>query len=124
MVVKILYPFEGTEPSINTSMVIKLYAYDTTVLFAGDIQDYDMELVSRLSDIKCNILKAPHHGSDATFNKTFYDSTQADCIVVSSGRATEKLFEYYGARVLSTLVNGAVSVFISKNGYTIKESIT
>ena len=124
VVVKILYPFEGTEPSINTSMVIKLYAYDTTVLFAGDIQDYDMELVSRLSDIECDILKAPHHGSDATFNKTFYDSTQADCIVVSSGRATEKLFEYYGVRVLSTLVNGAVSVFISKNGYTIKESIT
>lgn len=70
-VIRVLYPFAGTEAAANTSMVLKLYAYDTTVLFAGDIQDYDMEVVSKLSEVKCDILKAPHHGSDATFNKSF-----------------------------------------------------
>lgn len=104
-------------------MVFKLYAYDTTVLFAGDIQDYDMEIISKMAEVKCDILKAPHHGSDATFDKSFYDITQADNIIVSSGRATEKLFEYYSGRVLSTFISGAISVYISKNGYTVKESM-
>lgn len=122
-VIRVLYPFAGTEAAVNTSMVLKLYAYDTTVLFAGDIQNYDMEVVSKLSEVKCDILKAPHHGSDATFNKSFYDSTYADYIIASSGRATEKLFEYYGGRVLSTFTDGTISVYITKSGYTVKESI-
>ena len=122
--VRILYPSAGTEAGENTSMVFKLYAFDNTVLFTGDIQDYDMEYVSRLSDVKCDILKAPHHGSDATFNKAFYDSAQADYIISSSGRETSKLFEYYGERVLSTFINGTISVYIGPNGYIIKESVS
>ena len=53
-----------------------------------------------------------------------YDSAQADYIISSSGRETSKLFEYYGERVLSTFINGTISVYIGPNGYIIKESVS
>ena len=116
-----LYPTADTQADDNTSLVLMLFAYETKVLFAGDVQGRDISYLSQ-TYLECDILKAPHHGSSATFNRDFYDAAGADYIIASSSRASESLDSFYGGRVLYTYSSGHIGVFINENGYTVKES--
>lgn len=116
-----LYPTVDTQAGDNTSLVLMLFAYETKVLFAGDAQGKDISYLSR-TYLDCDILKAPHHGSSATFSKDFYDAAGADYIIASSADASESLDSFYGGRVLYTYSSGHIGVFINDNGYTVKES--
>lgn len=116
-----LYPTADTQADDNTSLVLMLFAYETKVLFAGDVQGRDISYLSQ-TYLECDILKAPHHGSSATFNRDFYDAAGADYIIASSSRASESLDGFYGGRVLYTYSSGHIGVFINENGYTVKES--
>ncbi len=74
--IEILYPFKVLEPfstKNDHSQVIKLTTGDHTVLFTGDIETNAENAVIKKYGInlKCSILKVPHHGSATSSSYNF-----------------------------------------------------
>lgn len=82
--IKILYP-DGTiiaKDANEMSAVAKLTYGNTSFLFTGDISK---EAVKELctKNIKCDVLKVPHHGSKTSANDTFIKKASPDYAVIS-----------------------------------------
>jgi competence protein ComEC len=60
-------PFVGTssDPN-NSSLVLRLTVGPTTVLLTGDVEpEAQRDLLARGVEVRADVLKVPHHGSDA-----------------------------------------------------------
>ncbi|WP_400164123.1 DNA internalization-related competence protein ComEC/Rec2 [Brevibacillus sp. TJ4] len=124
-----LYPdgqrSEGSEN--DASVVLKLTAYGTTVLFTGDIEkDGEEQLLMRgLSN--ADIVKVAHHGSKTSSTDSFLAATQPAFAVISAGQnnryghpapdVIERL-EQFGSSIYRTDRDGAITLVISSEGYT------
>lgn len=110
----------------NASVIIRLEYEDKVFLFMGDAESEEERSVIQAGyDVKCNVLKAGHHGSSTSSGYIFLREAMPDCVVVSVGAKnsyghpdenTISRFEYAGASVYRTDVNGTVTVTVEKNG--------
>jgi len=88
--ISLLFPFQFLQPfrTVNDhSQVIRISHLNKTILFTGDIEERsEMELISRYGkELKCNILKVPHHGSGTSSTVAFLSMTDPDQAVFSLG---------------------------------------
>jgi beta-lactamase superfamily II metal-dependent hydrolase len=72
------------------------------------------------SDLKCDVLKASHHGRDSDYDEEAVTAMSPDIVVCSVGKkpdtdASEKYADH-GAQVLSTRYHGTITVSIKENG--------
>jgi competence protein ComEC len=78
--------FAGTssDPN-NSSLVLRLTVGPTTVLLTGDVEpEAQRDLLDRGLDLRADVLKVPHHGSDAQ-EPAFLDAVGASVVLTSVG---------------------------------------
>lgn len=73
--------------SNNNSLVLKLHYGKVKILFTGDIEKEAEELIVEDNvDLKSDVLKVAHHGSDTSTTVTFLERTNPDIAVISVGK--------------------------------------
>ncbi len=80
--IKCLAPNKDNSNLNNISLVLKIHVFNKDFLFMGD---YELEETLLNLDIKCDILKAGHHGAKYAFTKAFIDKCNPSMCVISCG---------------------------------------
>ena len=106
----------------DMSMVIKFTYGDVSFLFTGDIEDEGIKTINE-KDIKCDVIKVPHHGGESNEIPTLAKNADADYAVISCGknnayghpkRKTTDAFKDNGAKIYRTDRDGAISFYINE----------
>lgn len=114
----------------NQSLVVKLKHQQLTFLFAGDIEaEAEHTLLAQVgSQLKADIFKIPHHGSDTSSGEAFLQAVQPREAIVSAGVGNRFKHPYsdvlarykqIGSRVWRTDQQGAVCVCSQGKRYTV-----
>lgn len=110
----------------SSSLIFKLTYMDMDILVTGDIDsEGEAELINRCGkDLKCDILKTPHHGSRFSSSEEFIQATDPSIAVFQVGKNNyghpdEDVVEAYEQQCLQVYRNdrnGAVGIIISRKG--------
>ena len=120
--VKFLYVNDNEEDINSNSIVSKLTYNNTSFLFTGDTT-WEVEDILKSEDIKSNVLKASHHGSNDGANYQFLKAVKSEIVVISCGANNdyghphEKVldkFKSLGMDIYRTDLDG--TIIISSNG--------
>ncbi|HHV98865.1 MAG TPA: DNA internalization-related competence protein ComEC/Rec2 [Clostridiaceae bacterium] len=116
----------------NSSLVIKLHYENVSFLFTGDIEkEIEKHMVDEGIDLKADLLKVAHHGSDTSSTAEFIKGVSPKAAVISVGKnnfghpspAVLKAYEDFGIPVFRTDESGAVIVFSDGKKIWIRETI-
>lgn len=89
---KIIALFHHNEPEENPenndmSLVLRIDYGDTSYLFTGDIQhDAEKRLLGSGVELKADVLKVAHHGSDGSSLDSFLDKVNPQYAIISCGK--------------------------------------
>ena len=119
----------------NNSLVVKVTFGDISFLFAGDIMTKaEQELVDLAgTDLGCDVLLVPHHGSRTSSSQPFLSSVQPDVAVFSAGWKNRfrlphphvlAAYEKIGCRIFRTDQNGAIMIETDGNRLAVKPFIS
>ncbi|WP_414840077.1 DNA internalization-related competence protein ComEC/Rec2 [Carnobacterium sp. TMP28] len=126
----VLWPLSPGKGDNNDSMVLygKIGSYFW--LFTGDIEDGENQLIQHYPNLKVDVLKVAHHGSQTSTSQNFIDFIQPKYTLISCGvnnrynhPNSEVLNRIQSSQIYRTDTNGAIHfnyIKIGKNGY--KES--
>ena len=109
----------------NRSLVVRMETEGKVFLFAGDIEAGAEAALARKygHDLKCDLLKVPHHGSKSSSTDTFVSMTRPEIAVVTVGKGNRyrqpsedviARFEKNGTQAYRTDTHGAVVVTMEK----------
>jgi len=116
----------------NTSLVIKLHYENVSFLFTGDIEkEIEDYMVGKGIDLKADLLKVAHHGSDTSSTVEFIKEVNPKAAVISVGKNNFghpspeilKAFRDLGIPVFRTDESGAIIVFSDGKKIWIRETI-
>ena len=119
--VNLIAPTKEYSDSNNNSAVVKITYINRCFLFMGDAEAESEKNIT--DDVKCDVVKIGHHGSDTSSSDTFVKKTKAKYAIISVGKgnvykhpyeSTIKKWESIGAEVLRTDELG--DIVISTNG--------
>ncbi len=130
---RILFPdrdVSGMETN-SASIVAQLIYGDTCFLFTGDSpQKIEEYLVSVYGDeLRCDVLKAGHHGSRTSTGDTYLGSVQPQYAVISAGKGnsyghphkeTIERLKIAGVTILSTIENGTIQMISDGKAITVQ----
>ena len=135
----VLHPYDGfytvsskgdVSNQNNESLVLKIVADSSSILFTGDIeQEAEGDLIYLLEWMKSDIIKIPHHGGRTSSSPEFIEAVHPDIAVVSSGRNNPFRHPHHGAlqryksagtRIFRTDMDGAVTVKANKGHYHVQ----
>jgi competence protein ComEC len=98
--------------------VLKLKFRDRSILLTGDIEKKgEAALIG--SDLTCDVVKVPHHGSKTSSTATFVSATNPRLAIISVGRDSMfghphaevvERWKQSGAEVLTTGQSGMITV--------------
>lgn len=100
----------------NYSAVIKLVYGNNSFLFTGDAEKLSEEEIS--ANIKCDVLKVGHHGSNSSSSEKFISKASPSYAVISCGVDNE--YGHPHPEVLSALENANIKVFRTDQQGTIE----
>jgi competence protein ComEC len=113
----------------DTSIVMKLTDGTQSILFTGDLNQKMGDFLTRNSDeMRADILKVPHHGTESTVTNQFFDTVQAKVALVPSpaslwnSERSRRIKEYFNDKNVRAYVSGVegdVSMLIWKDKYRI-----
>ena len=101
----------------NYSIVLTITYGDTTFLYTGDAEEDSLSEIT--SNIKADVLKVGHHGSDTSTTKEFLEKVKPEYAIISVGEgnsyghpaaSTISLLEEYTSNIYRTDLNGTVVV--------------
>ncbi|MBI2497478.1 MAG: MBL fold metallo-hydrolase [Opitutae bacterium] len=114
----------------DTSIIVRLSHGATRVLFTGDLNHpMGAYLAGSIVDLRADLLKAPHHGTDGTVPNEFYDRVGAKAVLVPSPKnlwrsarsmRTRNYFIEHGIPVYVSGVNGNVTATLTARGYRVE----
>jgi len=114
----------------SSSLVIKVEAGSSSILFTGDIEEEaEHNIVHLHTWLQSDILKVPHHGGKTSSTIEFLNAVSPSVALVSAGRgnsfghphyATRKRYEDIGVEMFRTDRDGAVTVTMHDGQYEIK----
>ncbi|UCC41194.1 MAG: DNA internalization-related competence protein ComEC/Rec2, partial [Candidatus Aminicenantes bacterium] len=122
--IEVLHP-KKDNPYVQTvhndqSLVLRISYGQTSFLLAGDIGiDAEREILENVNEIKSQVLKSPHHGSNSSSSTTILRSVAPRIVVITVGEGNryglpdQEVLEKYGkigARIYRTDLHGAVEV--------------
>ncbi|MBC7374883.1 MAG: MBL fold metallo-hydrolase, partial [Frankiales bacterium] len=97
------YRGTNSDPN-NSSLVLRLSTADTTVLLTGDVEpEAQRDLLSSGVDLRADVLKVPHHGSDHQ-EPAFLDAVGAAVALTSVG--ADNTYGHPSADTLGRLAAG------------------
>ncbi len=128
--IKFLFPLQFLHPlhtNNNHSQVIKISGYGYNVLFTGDIETETEEELIRVygRELKCNILKVPHHGSNTSSTTGFLEMTDPDYAIFPLGyknsfnfpdKKVIKRYKLHGTKLLYTSEHGGIRAVLDPGG--------
>ena len=123
MVFEILGPTEHFREENDNSLVFRLRYDDFSMLFCGDIQENaEKALLESGADLRADVLKVAHHGSNTSSSTAFLQAVQPRYAVISAGEdrnllprnAVLKRLQTENIRFFRTDLDG--SVVISADG--------
>lgn len=111
----------------DTSAVMKLTSGNQSVLFTGDLNWKVGEFLAGKSfELKADILKVPHHGTEGAATNWFFDAVQPRVAMIPSlsslwtSERSRRIREYFHSKDIPGYVsglNGDVSISIMKDSY-------
>jgi competence protein ComEC len=111
-----------TENWNNLSYVLRVEHAGRSIILPGDAEKPIWDKLEELhgSDLKCDVLKASHHGRESGYSESATDQMKPEVVICSVGNKpdTDASDEYksHGARVLSTRFYGTITATIEDNG--------
>ncbi|HWR12364.1 MAG TPA: MBL fold metallo-hydrolase [Rectinemataceae bacterium] len=110
------YPANGTQFINNKSLVMK-FAYGlSTMLFMGDVYTpREVELLEKFgSELKADVIKVGHHGSDTSSSKSFVKAVSPKfAVMMHDSFASLQVYKNYrkvGALTYATAIDGCVKI--------------
>lgn len=98
--------------SNNSSLLVKVTCSDRSMLFTGDVENERLsELIDSDYDLKCDILKIPHHGRKEKLTEQFIKKTAPRYAVITSSKKDPE-----DAEVTNILSNLGVETYLTRNG--------
>ncbi len=83
---KIIGPARLYEDMNNNSVVARIEYGDTAFLLPGDIEEAaEKDILAQGYDISCDVLKAPHHGSETSSSYLFLRQSNPESVVILCG---------------------------------------
>ena len=123
----------GKTDTNDTSILLRLTVGATRALFTGDL-NYSLGtwLATSTFDLKADLLKAPHHGTEACAPNEFFMRVNPKTVLVPSPKIlwlhkrSQRIRDYFAAQNIPAYVSGIdgnVMVTMTANGYTIETEI-
>ena len=123
--IKIIYVGTDNKNLNNSSIVLKLKYKNAEFLFMGDLEkSIEKELLNE--DIKADILKVGHHGSDSSSSKEFIEKVNPSMSIISVGKnnkynhprsSTIDTLNKNNSRILRTDELG--TIIVTSDGYKV-----
>lgn len=123
--IKVIYIGKDSNNLNNTSIVLKLKYKNAEFLFMGDLEkDIEKQLLDK--DIKADILKVGHHGSNTSSSKEFIEKVKPSISVISVGnnnkynhpnKSTLDILNKNNSRVLRTDELG--TIIVTSDGFKV-----
>ena len=116
------YPANNTQFVNNRSLVLKFSFGAASMLFMGDLYSpRELELVEKFgSELRADVIKEGHHGSDTSSSKTFVKTVSPKvAVAIHDAVASLSVYRYYrkvGAAAFITFVDGSVKVSLDADG--------
>jgi competence protein ComEC len=114
----------------DTSIVLRFFHGPTRVLFTGDLnRGLGGYLAGSTVDLRADLLKVPHHGTEMTVGDEFFDRVGARAAFVPSPKAlwesprSLRIRNYFADRKIPAFVSGLrgrVTVTITSTGYVVE----
>ena len=101
----------------DASLVIKLLYEDVSFLFTGDIGFETEEKLIANRNIKCDILKIAHHGSNNSTSEKFIEKTAPKAAIVSVAKRNN--FNQPGEDLLNRLAEENITLFSTADRGTV-----
>jgi beta-lactamase superfamily II metal-dependent hydrolase len=134
---EILYAYDGVNTPVggtdinDMSLIMKLSHANSTALLTGDLNNKIGEYLSKEGkELKADILKLPHHGTEGAAPDTFYDAVAPKVAMVPSpallwcSARSARMKKWVETNKVSTYVNGFsghVMVRFNLDGFKISE---
>lgn len=137
--IKILYPQKSFlkqkfDNLNNSSIAIEAIYKNKAFLFAGDVEnEAENEILKSGVDLKSDVLKVAHHGSDTSTLENFLDQVKPEIAIISVGKDNEfalpslrviKRLERLGSRVLRTDEAGDVIIKVEGDVLNVSENVS
>ncbi len=98
---------DSYEDTNNYSAMVKLTHGENVFMFTGDGEKKAEDLIR--TNIKCDVLKVGHHGSDSSTSKNFLKKTEPKYAVISCGEGND--YGHPHSKVLDRLAERNIKVF-------------
>ena len=107
------------ETANDSSIVMMLRYYDNSILFTGDMPAAGLNYVIQSNDVKADVLKVSHHGSDASNPILFLKKVSPAIAMISVGSNNSyghpdsnvlKRLEMFSGQVFRTDMDGTITV--------------
>ena len=126
----VLAHFSEQDKENNRSIVMMAEIDRKRFLLTGDIEKKaEYELLKEGLDLRCDVLKVAHHGSDSSTTEDFIKAIKPNYAVISVGE--DNLYnlpdnkvlsnlQYYGAKIFRTDKNSDITFFVNDGEITVK----
>jgi len=114
----------------SRSLVVRIALEGKVFLFTGDIgEDAEREMLQSARDLRCDLIKVPHHGSKSSSSQPFLSRTRPAIGVVTVGsrnpyhHPSPEVVERYdaaGTRLFRTDSDGALFVTVGQGGLIVR----
>jgi len=112
IVAKVIHPasggLEGDNFHNNSSLVLHITYGKSSILITGDIESRAEKLISK-ENIRCDIMKIPHHGSSSSSSKKFLKAADPTYGIISAGKNNRYGHPHY--EVLEALDDESITVY-------------
>jgi competence protein ComEC len=132
-VMKVIAVYDGKNTPIgrtdinDTSAIMKLSYGRTSVLFTGDLNlSLSNYLVKNSNELKADILKVPHHGTEGVASNDFFDAVSPKLALVPAPKdlwlsdRSKRIRDYFLNKNIPVIVSGINSdttVILYEDGY-------
>jgi competence protein ComEC len=94
----------------DRSLVVRVAFHDLVLLFTGDVgTEAEKDLIKRGQDLKCDLLKVPHHGSKSSSSEAFVSAARPKAAVVTVGRGNR--YHHPSGEVISRYENSGTGIY-------------
>ena len=107
---KVLGPVKTYAETNNTSLILMVTYGENRFLFTGDMEtDAEADLLESGADLKADVLKVGHHGSETSTSYRFLYEIAPEHAVISVG--TDNHYDHPSSQVLSRLQDADAAIY-------------
>ena len=135
--IEVLHPRKGEPfiPSVHNdhSVVLRVTHGQTSFLITGDIgSNAEGEILKSFDEIKSQVLKSAHHGSDSSSSMSFLEEVMPQIVIISVGEKNKfgfpdqeilDRYEKIGAEVYRTDLHGAVEITSDGRTLSVRKAV-